>query len=306
MTGPHRTIDLRKTPSADNKVTHGSTSSTRRDAQPLGPHAIAFMTCVNNETQYGICLRYVNALQVPWGHTVETIAVFGATSMAEGYQRAMEASTARYKIYLHQDVYLVYRGLLPELVRLFRTYPRLGMIGVVGTTRMPTKGVWWVSKFHCFGRLWEYRRETGFPASFLGRRLHVSRFRSFVGDYLPAVAVDGLFIVTQYDLPWSNVVGGFMLYEQVHAAEFIKTGLEVGIARQEAIWCLHWGPLQERPVELRERREVELERRAATFRRHYDAYIGLPARRLYEQHRGAAPWRQSWAAEAPARGEGTS
>ena len=51
-----------------------------------------------------------------------------------------------------------------------------------------------------FGQLWEYRRETGFPASLFGRRLHFSRFRAFVGDYLPAVAVDGLFIATQYDV----------------------------------------------------------------------------------------------------------
>src|SRR5207249_10032925 len=151
-----RTIDLRTLPPARSPAYESAGSSP--DAQrPLDPRAIAFLTLVNDEAQFATCLRYIDALQVPSGYSVEKIAVYGATSMAEGYQRAMEASTARYKIYLHQDVYLAYRGLLPELVRLFRTYPRLGMIGVVGTTRMPTKGVWWVSKFHCFGRLWEYR-----------------------------------------------------------------------------------------------------------------------------------------------------
>src|SRR5439155_26124226 len=123
-----------------------------------------------------------------------------------------DKSTARYKIYLHHDVYLVHRGLLPELVRLFRTYHRLGMVGVVGTTRMSAKGIWWVNKCSCYGRLWEYRRESGFPASPLGRRLHFSRFRAFAGDYLPAVSADGLFMATQYDVPWINPLGGFLLY----------------------------------------------------------------------------------------------
>ncbi len=162
------------------------------------------------------------------------------------------------------------------------------MVGVVGTTRMPAKGIWWVNKFHCYGRLWEYRRETGFPVSHFGRRLHFNRFRSFVGDYLPAVAVDGLFLATQYDVPWINPLGSFLLYDQVQALEFIKAGLEVGIARQEAIWCLHWGRLRERSGEQHERRDIELHRKAAEFRQLYGAFVGVPARKLYEQYRGPA------------------
>jgi hypothetical protein len=285
-----RTIDLRHAQPTERSGI--GRESARGRHRSLDPNGIAFLTLVNDETQYAISRRYLDALQIPSGYSVEKIAIVGATSMAEGYQRAMEASTAQYKIYVHQDVYLVHERLLPELIRLFRTYPKLGMVGVVGTTRMPTKGIWWVDRFHCFGRLWEFRRETGFPASFLGRRLHFSRFRSFTGDYLPAVAVDGLFIATQYDVPWSDVVGGFMFYEQVHSVDFIQAGLEVGIARQESIWCLHWGTLQERSVEQRGQREIEEGRRAAIFRQQYETYINVPARKLYERHRGAAVWRQ--------------
>ena len=85
---------------------------------------------VNNEAQYAACVRHIDALQVPLGYSAEKIAIFGAASMAEGYQRGMEASTAYYKIYLHQDLYLVHRDLLSELLYLFRTYPRLGLVGV--------------------------------------------------------------------------------------------------------------------------------------------------------------------------------
>ncbi len=284
-----RTIDLRNPASSGPAAMRGGVARSRGARQPLDPRAIAFLTLVNDETQHAACLRYIDALQVPSGFTVEKIAVFGATSMAEGYQRAMEASTARYKIYVHQDVYMVHRGLLLELVYLFGTYPRLGMIGVVGTTRMPAYGIWWVrNPFHCHGQVWVNAREGGFPASLLGRRLYLQRFHPIVGDYLPAVAVDGLFLATQYDVPWVNSLGGFELYDQVHALEFIKAGLEVGIARQEAIWCIHWGPPQERSNQQRAPREAALHRRAAVFREQNPQFISVSARRLSEQHRASA------------------
>ncbi len=281
-----RIIDLRNTQSADRPAIVRENAPGPQGS--LDPKAIAFLTLVDDETQYAICLRYLNALEVPSGYGVEKIAVLGAASMAEGYQRAMEASRARYKIYVHQDVYLIHAGLLGELVRAFQIHPRLGMIGVVGTTRMPASGIWWTNKIYLHGRLWEYRRETGFPGSLFGRRLHLSRFRSFVGDYLPAVNVDGLFMATQYDIAWENPLGGFLLYDQVQALNFVKAGLEVGIVQQEAIWCLHWGHLHERTREQREHRDVALFRWAAAFVQRYPEFIGVPAGRLYKQHRRSA------------------
>lgn len=289
-----RIIDLHNTHPVSRIVARENAENTPGAQRWSGPYAIAFITCVDDDTQYRACLRYIDALQIPSGYTVEKIAVFGASSMAEGYQRAMEASTARHKIYVHQDVYLVHRGFLPELLNLFRTYPRLGVVGVLGTTRLPAGGVWNVNNpFHSYGRIWEYWRQGGLYY-LLGRanrrRLYLTRFRSFVGDYLPAVAIDGPFMATQYDIPWINSLGGFQLYDQVQSAEFIKAGLEVGVARQETVWCIHWGTLQERTVEQHRRRNIDLHHKAAAFRRLYKPFIGVPAWRLYEQYRGAAGW----------------
>ncbi len=285
-----RIIDLRASRPSDRALTEGDGESLRGGTQVVDPHAIAFLTLVNNETQYAICCRYLDALEIPSGYTVERVAVYGATSMAEGYQRAMESSTARYKLYVHQDSYLVHQGLLPELLHLFGTYPRLGMVGVVGATRLPAKAIWWLNNaFHTYGRLREYFRPGGFPASLYlrDRVLHFSRFRSVVGDYQPAAVVDGLFLATQYDLPWANSLGGFELYDHVQALEFIKAGLEVGIARQEAIWCLHWGPPQTRSREQLRLRDDDMFRRAALLRQRNPTYIGVPVRKLLWQHRHA-------------------
>ncbi len=285
-----RIIDLRTPRPSDGTLAEGSGDSLRGSKQPLDPRVVAFLTLVNNEKQYATCCRYLDALEIPSGYSVERVAVYGATSMAEGYQRAMESSAARYKLYVHQDLYLLHRGLLPELLHLFNTYPRLGMVGVVGATRLPPKAVWWLNNaLYSYGRLREYFRPGGFPASvYLRQRvLHFSRFRSVVGDYQPAAVVDGLFMATQYDLPWASSLGGFELYDHVQALEFIKAGLEVGIARQEAIWCLHWGPPETRSREQLRLRDDDMFRRAAVLRQRNPTYIGVPVRRLLWRHRHA-------------------
>jgi hypothetical protein len=285
-------IDLRNPSTAARVPTREDSEVSPNAPQQLNSHGIAFLTLVDDEIQYAACVRYLDALQIPAGYRVEKIAVLGAPSMAEGYQRAMEASTARYKIYVHQDVYLVHRGLLPELLNLFRIYPRLGMVGVLGATRLPASCVWNVKNpLHAYGRIWEYWRQGGLyyllgPAN--RRQVYLTRFRSFVGDYLPAVVVDGPLMATQYDLPWVNALGGFMLYDQVQSLEFIKAGLEVGVVRQEAVWCIHWGPLLERTREQGQRRQGELRQKAAAFRQLYSAFIEVPAWSLYERHRKTA------------------
>ena len=160
-----------------------------------------------------------------------------------------------------------------------------------GATRLPAAVLYSVNNpLHCYGRHWTYRRPGGL-SSLLGsanrRRLHFNRFRSFVGDYLPAVVVDGFFMATQYDIPWANPLGGFELYDQVQALEFIKAGLEVGIARQEAVWCLHSGRLQEPSHQQITRRQVGIHNTAAAFRKLFRAFISVPAWRLFEQYREA-------------------
>src|SRR2546428_4479677 len=252
----YRIIDLRQPTEASGAF---EPSGARNDQK------IAFITAVKDESQYAVCLRYIDALRIPLGYSVEKIAVFGGESMAECYQRAMDTSSARYKIYLHVDTYLVNEYLLGELLQLFATHPRLGLVGVAGATQLHAGSIFWLNNArHCYGRHWEYARPPGLW-SFLGpfnrRRLYLRRFRGFVGDCLPALLVDGFFIATQYDVPWAcpaNLQMGFGLYDHVQCHQFIKSGLEVGIVPQGSVWCIHWGPLREQSRQYHRRRALEL------------------------------------------------
>ncbi|NRU88044.1 hypothetical protein DFH41_002631 [Clostridium beijerinckii] len=67
---------------------------------------IAFITCVNDETLYEKSLSYINKLQIPMGIEIEIIAIRNAKSMTSAYNEAIQKSDSKYKVYLHQDVYI--------------------------------------------------------------------------------------------------------------------------------------------------------------------------------------------------------
>ena len=70
----------------------------------LDENKICFIACVNDERFYEESVYYLNQLVIPEGMTLDLLAVRGASSMASGYQKAMESSDAKYKIYIHQDM----------------------------------------------------------------------------------------------------------------------------------------------------------------------------------------------------------
>ena len=66
-----------------------------------------------------------------------------AKSMTSGYNEAMRASDAKYKVYLHQDVLILNRGFIYDTLNLFLKYPEIGMFGMVGNVSMAADGGMW-------------------------------------------------------------------------------------------------------------------------------------------------------------------
>ena len=82
----------------------------------LDDHSICFISNVNNEAEYEGAKNAILELEIPFGYKVEILGVRHAVSMAAGYQQAMEASNAKYKIYLHQDVFVINPRLINNLL----------------------------------------------------------------------------------------------------------------------------------------------------------------------------------------------
>ena len=102
----------------------------------------AFITCVNSDYWYSECILYLQHLKIPEGVSVEFIPIRGASSMTSGYNQAMKSSSAKYKIYLHQDTFVVNKNLLADLLKIFSD-KTIGVVGMIGARNLPETGVWW-------------------------------------------------------------------------------------------------------------------------------------------------------------------
>lgn len=186
---------------------------------------IDFILCVNDETYYQECLFYINRLRLPEGFEAEVYPVRGAVSIYQGYQYAMEQSDAEYKVYMHQDVFLIYPEFLVEMVRLFEKHPQAGLVGVMGAGT--------VSAERRFYRSWN-----------LGNVIGCSEKKAFINelskDEAKAKILDGMLLMTRADLPWrSEVLGGWDFYDISQSLEFGKAGYEIWIPAQRHPWCIH-------------------------------------------------------------------
>lgn len=197
----------------------------------MDSHKICFILCSNQEQLANECLLYIRQLEVPQGFQTETKVIYGAACMTQGYNQAMRESDAKYKIYLHQDVLLIDRKLLTDMLSLFTANPQIGMLGVAGVTRLPPDGCpWSEGRDSYIGELY---------ADLVDSKNHCV-FSKIQGEYEEAVVLDGLFMATQYDLPWrEDLFRGWDFYDCSQSLEFWKAGYKVVVPRMEQPWCLH-------------------------------------------------------------------
>ena len=108
----------------------------------LDRNKVAFITCVNDDDMYSECLLYLKSLHIPDGITVEYIPIYNAHSMCAGYNEGAQQTSAYYKIYLHQDVLIVNKNIIADLLAIFED-KTVGLVGMIGCRSLPRSGVWW-------------------------------------------------------------------------------------------------------------------------------------------------------------------
>ena len=104
---------------------------------------ICFVICSNDERYLDECVLYINLLKIPKGYSAELLVIKDAQSMAAGYNEAMNSSDAKYKVYLHQDTFIVDKNFIKKIINIFESDSKIGMIGMVGTERLAKDGVMW-------------------------------------------------------------------------------------------------------------------------------------------------------------------
>ena len=197
----------------------------------LNPYKISFIICTNQPDYLVECKRYIQELNIPDGYSIEVIPITDASSMTAGYNQGMQQTDAKYKVYLHQDVFILNRNFIPETLKIFQHNDKIGMIGMVGTKRLPDNACMWTTPMR-----------TGALRSCVLNTvddyfdLPVSPTKGFA----PIQAVDGLLMMTQYDIPWREDLDlGWDFYDVSQSLEFARQGYRIVVPYQATPWVLH-------------------------------------------------------------------
>ena len=190
---------------------------------------IAFIICTNNMQYYEECVRYIQELEIPEGFGTDILCIQEASSMAEGCNGGMQSSDAKYKVYLHQDTFIINRNFIGDILRIFEE-EQIGMIGVLGADKLLPNAEgdsdWNVGNVMVYsGR---YAEKIGFWT------------QNAEQEWTEVEAVSGVLMATQYDIPWrEDIFDGWDLYDISQSLEMRRQGYRVVVPYQKTPWCYH-------------------------------------------------------------------
>lgn len=195
----------------------------------MNQNKIAFIICTNNQLYFNECQYYIHNLILPEGMELDVIGITEAPSMCAGYNAGMQSSDAKYKVYLHQDVFIREPKFIIYLLERFQKDKQIGMIGMIGGNGMPKTGVtyraWNVGKVDC--------RDPDMAYYMYGAK-------DMKKEDTIVEAVDGLLIATQYDIPWrEDLFTHFDFYDVSQSFEMRRAGYKVLVPYQETPWVIH-------------------------------------------------------------------
>ncbi|MDE7223495.1 MAG: glycosyltransferase family protein, partial [Acetatifactor sp.] len=155
-----------------------------------------------------------------------------AACMTQGYNEAMQASDAQYKIYMHQDVFILNKYILTDILSIFASDPLIGMIGMVGYEEMAQTGVMWHTMRS--GNL--YRRNPDIPYP----PLPDYRYSATEDGYDYVATIDGFLMITNQDIPWdTEKLDGWDFYDAFQSIRFLLNGYKIAVPTQRYPWCMH-------------------------------------------------------------------
>ena len=197
-------------------------------SKTLNNKKIAFILCTNNELYYQECCYYIQNLIIPEGFETDIIAVREAESMTSGYNAAMKSSDAKYKIYLHQDLFLIRKDFITELLDVFSN-PEIGMVGLLGTDQ--------AIKHAHFASDWD-----------MGSIIHnnfltvfeVNFYKKEQTSFCPVTFIDGVLIATQYDIPWDEIhYDKWDFYDISQCMHFSEHGYQIAVLNASESFGYH-------------------------------------------------------------------
>ena len=151
---------------------------------------IAVIIYKTDKNSFDEAKKSASKLVVPNGYELEILTAEGENKFS-AYNSAMNQSDAKYKIYLDEHVIFLQKNILRRMLKIFQSNEKIGIIGVAGAIELSTSGMCLSSEKRC--------------GNFLtGKNKTRSSSKKFKDDFIEVDAVDGFFLMTQYDLNWRD------------------------------------------------------------------------------------------------------
>ena len=144
----------------------------------------------------------------------------------------MKQSDAKYKVYLHQDVFIINKNFIEDILKIFND-KKIGLIGMIGAEKIPTNAIWWEANKRC-GKVYNKNDQS------INSKLRILDFGDINEKYKYVQAIDGLIMVTQYDIEWrDDIFDGWQFYDISQSAEFLRKEYDVVVPKQDNPWVIY-------------------------------------------------------------------
>jgi hypothetical protein len=189
---------------------------------------LAFLCSVTDDEKVERLRGSIKELHCPEGFDVRLFETRGAPTLPQAYNHLLaDARSWRHKAYVHQDVVILNRNLIADVLQIFRN-PSIALIGAMGARYLPESCVWWDGS-GVVGHVLEIENGAKRPL----------RREEPVGAVERVEAVDGLCLITQHDLPWDEGIDGFHFYDVAQSTRYLLAGYDVVVPRQPEPWFAH-------------------------------------------------------------------
>ena len=182
---------------------------------------VAIIYCANDSEYIEEINYYLKFIRLPKGFEGEVLVVKNATSMCAGYNVAMACTDAKYKVYIHQDTFIIDENLIINCIKHMEENDNLKMLGVAGCKNLPESGKWWRAK-----------DEDKKMCLYQDAIMQFIRSNSGASEqgYSKVNAIDGIFIMTSDDIRWNEeLFDGWHFYDISQTTEFIRRGYDAAI-----------------------------------------------------------------------------
>lgn len=198
----------------------------------MNDHKFSIIICTNDSLLLEESLHYIDHLIIPDGYDIDLLTIPDALCITQGYNEAMLASDAMYKIYMHQDVFILNKNILSDLLSIFASDPQIGMVGMIGYERVSPDGIMWNTERT--GNIYMRHPHAPYPT------LSDYHYSVTQDGYDYVAEIDGFFMATSQDLTWNTaVLDGWDFYDAFQSIHFLLNGKKIAVPRQRHPWCLH-------------------------------------------------------------------